>query len=61
LLTDSSGNGWNGNVLAFKQDGILTSFGEQFIYGDKYGPRQIAFKKNLMVSVYSYILGKNTE
>lgn len=26
-LTDASKNGWNGNVLAFKQDGVSNSFG----------------------------------
>lgn len=32
-LTDLSKNGWNGNVLSFKQNGEVTNFGEQFISG----------------------------
>jgi hypothetical protein len=26
-LTDAGNNGWNGNILSFKQDGVVTTFG----------------------------------
>jgi hypothetical protein len=38
--------GWNGNFLAFNQDGAITTFGEQFNGGSKYAPRKVSFTKN---------------
>jgi len=38
-MTDSSGDGWNGNVLGFKQNGVFVSkFGDGFTYGSSHGP-----------------------
>ncbi|TVQ06865.1 MAG: T9SS C-terminal target domain-containing protein, partial [Balneolaceae bacterium] len=38
-LITSQGNGWNGNVLGFRQDGfIVATFGEDFTDGSEFGP-----------------------
>lgn len=38
-MTDTSGDGWNGNILGFKQGGAFTSkFGETFTGGYAQGP-----------------------
>lgn len=50
-LTDQGNNGWNGNVLAFNQDGVVTKFGEQFVSGQRYGPRKIEFTKSIPVRI----------
>ena len=57
ILTDSGNNGWNGNLLAFKQDGIITPFGGQFLNGNKYGPRAFKFTKKLPVDIIVQTVG----
>lgn len=38
-MTDSFGDGWNGNVIAIKQNNIVVgTFGVQFNSGFSYGP-----------------------
>jgi hypothetical protein len=38
-MTDSFGDGWNGNVLAFKQNGqVVAKFGDTFITGSSVAP-----------------------
>lgn len=44
-------------MLAFKQDGVQTPFGEQFSSGEKYGPRKYDFVKNVPVDIVSYKIG----
>jgi hypothetical protein len=60
-LTDAGNNGWNGNVLAFNQGGVITTFGEQFNGGSRYGPRKISFTKNIPVSVTVQKIGNKPE
>jgi hypothetical protein len=41
-LSDSYGDGWDGTVLGFKQDGIImTTFGEGFTNGFHFGPVEV--------------------
>lgn len=60
-MIDAGKNGWNGNILTFVQDGVETLFGEQFISGEKYGPRKYNFTKNVPVNIVSDKIGKNPE
>ena len=41
-LTDSFGDGWNGNIITIKQDNLNYNFG--FTSGKTYGPLQISIK-----------------
>jgi len=47
-MSDAKGDGWNGNIIGFKQDGILVgTFGENFKTGASYGPQTIRIKNNV--------------
>lgn len=46
-LTDSYGDGWNGNVITIKQDNLNYQFGPGFTSGRTYGPQQISVKGNV--------------
>lgn len=38
-MTDSWGDGWNGNSIGFKQNGNITgTFGSDFSNGHNFGP-----------------------
>jgi hypothetical protein len=37
-LTDAYGDGWNGVVLAFRQNGVLQKFGDKFTSGAEFNP-----------------------
>lgn len=61
-LTDSFGDGWNGNVLAVSQSGsIVAIFGSKFTSGSIYGPVLLPMKKGVQTSivVYTYSLYTN--
>ena len=46
-MTDSSGDGWNGNILAIKQNGaIVGTFGSAFTSGSSSGPVYISVVGN---------------
>jgi len=59
-LTDSGSDGWNGNILSFKQDGIVTPFGGQFLNGKKYGPRSFSFTKKIPVDIIVQTVGNKS-
>lgn len=55
-LNDTYGDGWNGNTLAFKQDGIVIgTFNMKSGYTA--GPYEFVFKKLSQVNITVYILG----
>lgn len=47
-MTDSAGNGWNGNVLAVRQNNVIVGrFGLNFTSGSTYGPIYITVNSQL--------------
>ena len=47
-MTDSWGDGWNGNILGIKQNGtIIGTFGGGFSAGSSYGPAYITVQNNI--------------
>lgn len=48
-------------MLAFYQDGVITKFGEQFISGERYGPRKIEFIKSIPVQIYVSKIGHRSQ
>lgn len=61
-MTDSYGDGWNGNVLAFKQGNIIKTFGQEMAaYNMRtFGPIPITLSRFQSVSVTVYTLGSKT-
>lgn len=44
-MSDSWGDGWHGNTIAFKQNGIIVAtFGAGFTSGRNYGPINITIE-----------------
>ena len=61
-LTDSSGDGWNGNVLALRQNGvILGTFGGSFTAGNSNGPIFIPVPGNALTQVAVSQLGNKSQ
>jgi ABC-type uncharacterized transport system permease subunit len=54
-LTDSYGDGWNGNVLAFRQNNTIQTF--TLPNGYQSGPFAFTFLKLVPVDVIVYTLG----
>lgn len=51
-MSDSKGDGWNGNIIAFKQDGVIVAtFGDNFIEGKNYGPSIVRIKNNIQTQI----------
>ena len=45
MLSDSFGDGWNGNVLGIQQSGlVVATFGSNFTTGSSYGPVKLSVK-----------------
>jgi hypothetical protein len=59
-LSDSYGDGWNGNILAFRQGGNITKFGDQFKSGKSYGPLNVDFAIDVKVDIIVSKLGTST-
>ena len=60
-MTDSFGDGWNGNVFGFRQDSaIAATFGENFTTGSSSGPIYITVAKNLNTQIVLTALGRKT-
>lgn len=60
-MSDSYGDGWNGNVLAIIQNGATVgTFGSNFISGFSSGPIYIAIQSNLLAVVAVSTLGSYT-
>ena len=61
-MTDSYGDGWNGNLLAFKQGNTTKAFGQQIqSYSRSYGPVVYTFERFKPVTISVYTLGQWTE
>lgn len=51
-MVDSKGDGWNGNVLAFKQENVIVAtFGSGFESGKTYGPQTVRIKNNVQTQI----------
>lgn len=60
-LTDSYGDGWNGNVLGFRQGGtIVGTFGQDFTNGFTYGPVYVALNHNVSTEIVVVTIGDFT-
>ena len=60
-LYDQGSNGWEGTVLAFRQDGKLIKIGSTFTSGDKKGPSAMNLKKGMTTDIVVYTLGANSD
>lgn len=62
-MTDSYGDGWNGNVLAFNQGTVIKTFGKEMAGSTmrSYGPIVMTFERYKNVSVTVNTLGQYTE
>lgn len=60
-LSDQYGDGWEGTVLAFRQNGTLTPFGANFTSGATYPAATFTFKKYINVDIIVYKLGTFTK
>lgn len=48
IMTDSYGDGWNGNILAIRQNNIIVgTFGSKFLYGTSPAPVKITVQGNV--------------
>lgn len=59
-LTDSFGDGWNGNVLVIRQGSINVPFGGSFTTGKTSGPLSIQVNSNAEVTIEVSVLGTKT-
>jgi hypothetical protein len=58
MEVDSFGDGWNGNVLGFKQNGVIVAtFGTGFITGTSYGPEYAGLCDNMFTEIVVVTLG----
>jgi len=61
-LIDAYGDGWNGNILGFKQGGLIVgTFGQGFTTGTTYGPVSVALCDALPTEIVVSTLGSWTE
>jgi len=62
LLEDDYGDGWNGAVIGFRQNGILiATFGENFNTGYTQGPFDVALCQNLLTEIFAVDAGSWSE
>lgn len=60
-MTDSYGDGWNGNMLAILQNNTIVGiFGNGFTFGSTYGPTYITVQGNMEARIVAYQLGGYT-
>lgn len=60
-MTDSVGDGWNGNILSIMQnDTFVQSFGETFTYGMLTEPVYVLVQGNRFAQIYVNQLGSGT-
>jgi hypothetical protein len=60
-MTDSYGDGWNGNFFALQQSGgIVGIFGQNFTSGSTNGPIQLTIPANVQTQIVPYQYGSNT-
>lgn len=61
-MTDSGNNGWEGTIISFMQNGVITgSFGKPFKSGGQYGPVYVSSVKNQTnAQIVATQCGRNT-
>lgn len=60
-MTDSGGNGWNGNIIGFRQnDNVVGTFGSDFTSGASSGPLYISIIPNLNTQIAVVQVGTRT-
>jgi hypothetical protein len=51
-MTDRHGDGWNGNVFAFKQNGAMVgTFGSNFTKGKSFGPVNVTIPTKVQTQI----------
>jgi hypothetical protein len=61
-MTDSGSNGWDSNVLAFRQNGIFVgTFGDAFTRGNSSGPLSFALISNIPTQIVVKKLASRTQ
>ena len=51
-MSDSWGDGWNGNILGFRQNGaIVATFGTGFSSGRSFGPVAVTIPGNVLTQI----------
>jgi hypothetical protein len=58
-VTDSYGDGWTNNLLAFRQNGAFQTFG--LPWGYSAGPFAFSFIRNVIVDIIVFTLGSYTK
>lgn len=56
-MTDSWGDGWNGIVLAFRQEGVYQNFTLANGFSNSNSPLPFSFKKSINVDIVVYKFG----
>lgn len=56
-LTDSWGDGWNGNTIIVEHNGTQKEYGGLFTSGSQYGPIEVSFIPSKIVTVVPGVLG----
>jgi hypothetical protein len=60
-MNDTYGDGWNGNVLGFRQNAaIIARFGANFTTGKIFGPVNVTIPGNIQTRIVVSTLGKWT-
>lgn len=60
-MTDSFGDGWNGNVLAIRQNSTNYLFGDAFTTGKSSGPVSITLNANMQATIQVSTLSVKTQ
>lgn len=47
ILRDSAGDGWNGNVIALRQQNSYIKLGENFTSGESFGPVSVLINTDI--------------
>lgn len=57
-MTDSWGDGWNGNVIGLKQEGMMiANFGSNFTSGHEFGPVTVKIPSGISTKIVVYVMG----
>ena len=61
-MSDSFGDGWNGNILGIKQNNtIIGTFGSGFVTGFSSGPVYVNVQANVLAQIVVVVLGSWTK
>lgn len=60
-MTDSYGDGWEGSILGFKQNGVvIAQFGNGFANGKTFGPSIVTIPGNINTEIVVFQKGDYT-